>query len=84
MDVTSDFKEHLVGLSEMELFYGDETIVGLLDHSKFLTEEIDEFHEIFSLSREETEQTPLEETDNEQPEGEEQQEEEKTIFYKSS
>jgi hypothetical protein len=33
-----DFSDHLSVVNEMEMFYGDETIAGLMEHSKKLKE----------------------------------------------
>lgn len=36
----SDFSDHLSSLYEMEMFYGDETLKGLLEHAKLIVEEV--------------------------------------------
>jgi hypothetical protein len=47
------FKNHLEGLYEMELYYGDETMKSLLDHSKSVRDFIERFNDIYSLTEEE-------------------------------
>ena len=53
MGFFKEFLTHLETLYEMEVFYGDETIKGLIDHTKFMVGEISNFEEIYSLTREE-------------------------------
>ena len=53
MGYFKEFLTHLESLYEMEVFYGDETIKGLIDHTKFMVDEINNFEEIYSLTREE-------------------------------
>ena len=36
MSKTDNFTEHLESVHEMEIFYGDETLQGMIDHSKQL------------------------------------------------
>lgn len=50
-DYLTEFKEHLNNINDMEVFYGDETIGGLLKHSGFLIDKIDDFEEFYSLVR---------------------------------
>ena len=47
-----EFSKHLSGIHELEMFYGDETLTGLIKHSKEIVENIKEFEEIYSLTRE--------------------------------
>jgi len=48
--LVKEYQEHLESLYEMEMFYGDSTLKGLIDHTKFIIEEIKEFEEIYSLT----------------------------------
>jgi len=50
----SDFVFHLEGIHEQETYYGDPTIEGLIKHSKEIVEEIKDFEDIYSVSRDET------------------------------
>ena len=45
-----NFSNHLSGLHEMETFYGDETLGGLIKHSKQVVEDIKEFEDIYTLT----------------------------------
>ena len=39
----NDFNEHLEVVNNMEMYFGDQTLVGLLEHSKFVKEQTAEF-----------------------------------------
>ncbi len=45
-----NFSSHLNGLHEMETYYGDETLGGLIRHSKQVIEDIKEFEDIYALT----------------------------------
>jgi len=49
VDCFSDFVAHLESIYKMEMFYGEETLKGLLEHSKGVKEELDIFKENFLL-----------------------------------
>ena len=53
--LVKEYQEHLESLYDMEMFYGDSTLKGLIDHTKFIIEEIKEFEEIYGLTREDDE-----------------------------
>ena len=38
-----EFNEHLDSVNNMELYFGDQTLVALLEHSKFTKERTEEF-----------------------------------------
>lgn len=38
--LVSDFSNHLTSVHELEMFYGDETLVSLMNHSRELTEKL--------------------------------------------
>ena len=40
--MVSNFSEHLTSIYEMEMFYGDQTLKGLIDHAKAITDKIEE------------------------------------------
>ena len=42
-DMHSEFNEHLELVNNMEMYFGDQTLVGLLEHSKFVKEQTAEF-----------------------------------------
>jgi|TARA_E500000331_G_C17200108_1_gene688910 hypothetical protein len=43
------FSSHLNGVHELETFYGDETLGGLIEHSRSVVENIKGFYDGFSL-----------------------------------
>jgi len=48
-DSIDSFKSHLEGIYELEMFYGDDTLGGLISHSKDLVEDMQRFEEIYTL-----------------------------------
>ena len=38
-----EFNEHLDSVNNMEMYFGDQTLVGLLEHSKFTKEQTENF-----------------------------------------
>jgi len=51
-----EYHEHLESLYEMEMFYGDSTLKGLIDHTSFMLEEMKIFEDIYGLTHEEDEE----------------------------
>ena len=47
-----EYTEHLEKVNQMEVYFGDPTIQGLLEHSKDVTGVVAEYLEIFSLEEE--------------------------------
>ena len=47
------FGKHLGGIYELEMFYGDDTLDGLIRHSKDLLSKVSQFRQSFSLEEEE-------------------------------
>lgn len=82
------FTSHLRTLYKMEMFYGDETLKGLIKHAMFLVEEIEKFEYIMDLSEELPEAYT---EDEEEPEDklmkeilDEEDESPKELFYAGS
>tara|TARA_R100000008_G_scaffold81413_1_gene64628 strand:- start:177 stop:485 length:309 start_codon:yes stop_codon:yes gene_type:complete len=48
-DDMEDFALHLQNVYEMEMYYGDETLKGLIDHSKNTLDGINAFKNIFTI-----------------------------------
>ena len=59
----NEYNDHLQGLHEMEMFYGDETLRGLIDHTEFITDEIKNFESVYTLVGYEEEQNEQDESD---------------------
>ena len=60
---------HLQSVYELEMFYGDETLNGLLQHAASFNEQMETFEYIYSLIEEETND---DENDTTEPESEEE------------
>ena len=45
------FKEHLKTVYELPTFYGDETLTGLLEHSKALSEFMGKYEDVYSFTQ---------------------------------
>jgi len=46
---TNSFVSHLESIYELEMFYGDSTLEGLIQHSKEVVKDIKDFESIYSL-----------------------------------
>ena len=66
ISLNQNFGDHLKELNELEMYYGDETLNGLLKHSKYVVEQLDVYAEILSG-------LDVAEDAEEQPEEEEQE-----------
>ena len=83
IDIVVNYKDHLKKIYEMEMFYGDETLEYLMDHTRSLVNILEEeYGDIIFIAE------PLEiDYDKEQEIAEENQEEtsqEKDVFYAGS
>ena len=59
-----DFVRHLQFVYELEMYYGDETLKGLIEHARSLSESLndyDEFYDLFDFEEEEMEAEEIEE-----------------------
>ena len=65
-----NFAEHTTSVYEMEMFYGDATLGGLMEHARSLNKQLETFEYIYSL----TEQPQLTEEDEEEIDDEEKNE----------
>jgi hypothetical protein len=57
------FDDHLKGMHEMEVFYGDETLGNLIRHSSALVDTLEDFAEISDLFLEKEEESLLEDVE---------------------
>ena len=62
VEETVSFRDHLESVHELEMFYGDETLSGLIVHVDEYSETLADFEEIYTLLDEDEEEN-LEETD---------------------
>jgi len=54
--IFKSFQEHVEGIHESEMFYGDQTLQTLIEHSKDVLEELSAYDEITALIYEEEEE----------------------------
>ena len=47
------YQEHITNVSEMDIFIGDPTIIGLMQHTKDLQEFLTDYQNVFLLDEEE-------------------------------
>ena len=66
--MVASFSEHLKEIYQLEMFYGDDTIKGLLNHALSFNEQLETFEYIYSLTQEQQEKNKNdeEETDEEE------------------
>tara|TARA_Y100000034_G_C6624155_1_gene272194 strand:- start:79 stop:381 length:303 start_codon:yes stop_codon:yes gene_type:complete len=62
LDLMENFSEHVEGVYNLETYYGDEVLQGLVQHSKDIVEDIKEYEDIYSLVRESKETQNAEES----------------------
>ena len=67
--VIDNYSEHLETVYNMETYYGDETIQGMVEHTKVIVEEIRQFESVYSLT------TDLEDYENDEEDYEDYEEE---------
>ena len=63
MSSIKNFSQHLKSLYELEMFYGDTTLGHLIEHSKQLVEDMENFEEIYTLLEDEPDDGKEEETE---------------------
>ena len=71
-----EYSVHLESLYEMEMFYGDETIKGMIEHTKHILNRIEDFEEFYSLL---SNPENIEEEENESVQAEENSSETKEV-----
>ena len=71
-----EYSVHLESLYEMEMFYGDETIKGMIEHTKHVLTRIEDFEEFYSLL---SNPENIEEEENESVQAEENSSETKEV-----
>ncbi len=52
-DMFVEFKAHATAIYESEVFYGDESLKSFLDHSKMITNELENYEDLLALIEEE-------------------------------
>ena len=54
-EALAGFDNHLRGVHELEMFYGDDTLGALIEHSRAIVQTVEEFNDSFSLEQKEEE-----------------------------
>lgn len=49
-EVMTSFSKHIEAVHSMETFYGDQTLQGLLEHSRLIVTMVGEFEEIYTIA----------------------------------
>ena len=73
-EMTGSFSEHVSSVYELDTFYGDQTLQGLMEHARAYKEQLDTFEYIYGLSEEGNQ---LAESETAKPDTEEETEEDK-------
>ena len=64
-----EYGSNLKSVSEIELYYGDETIRGVIQHTQMLLEVLSDFEEIYVLTDDDEGEEEIEETEEEDLDG---------------
>mgnify|MGYP003122183583 FL=1 len=54
-EMVDNFANHLERVYELEMFYGDETLGGLMEHARSFNEQLETFEYIYGLIEEDAE-----------------------------
>ena len=73
-EMINSFSQHLQDIHQLEMFYGDETVKGLLEHALSFNEQLETFEYIYSLT--ENQQEPRNDNDAENADAAEEEEKE--------
>ena len=78
VDLIGTYNNHLKGIYEMEMFYGDETLEFLMQHTKSLSDILEQYNDIYSITE------PLEDMDDiteEKEDNDQKKIKEENVFY---
>ena len=64
--MVDSFSNHVSSLYQMEMYYGDQTLHGLVEHAQSFNEQLDTFEFIYSLTEADITAEEIEEIDNEE------------------
>ena len=70
--IIDNFTVHLESVYEMEMFYGDETLEGLMRHTQAIIDEVEQFSSIYSLTTDLSDEEEGDELDEDTEEYEEE------------
>ena len=58
------YRDHLEAVGQMDVYYGDETIVSLMSHTKYISKFFEDYEDLYVLVREEDDYTDEDEEDD--------------------
>lgn len=64
--MVDSFSNHVSSLYQMEMYYGDQTLHGLVEHAQSFNEQLDTFEFIYSLTEADITAEEIQEIDNEE------------------
>ncbi len=67
--MVDSFSSHVSGLYEMEMYYGDQTLQGLVDHAQSFNEQLETFEFIYTLTEKDDIEQEIEQIGNEEGTG---------------
>ena len=80
--MVTSYRNHLKAVYEMEMFYGDETLKHLLDHTKSLYQVLEEFEDAYEIAiPPETEEQAKQEIEEETTEDAPKKINQENVFY---
>lgn len=86
--MVASYRNHLSSVYEMEMFYGDETLKFLIEHTRSLYEILEEYEDVYSIISQAENKEELDEESEEENEEEELDAQKKTskenVFYTGS
>ena len=77
----TSYRNHIKAIYSMEMFYGDETLKHLLDHTRSLHEVLEEFEDIYEIAVPPEEPPEIENNQEETQEDATKKVDEENVFY---
>ena len=85
VSLVTNYNEHLKSIYQLEMYYGDETMQHLISHTVSLSELLEEYEDIYSLTTPLEDEETIEETQGETTnETSEKKINEENVFYAGS
>ena len=67
VEIIGNYKQHLKKVYSLEMFYGDETLGGLMEHARSFAEQQQTFEYIYGLIENDNQSGPTEEEETQAP-----------------
>ena len=65
-ELVANYRKHLKSVYEMEMFYGDETLKHLIDHTVSLCDLLEDFEDVYTIAEPPEEQSEEDDTNQEE------------------